>query len=120
MTADKLAAISAVWFVTYAETIWRSPHADTTAELLIGSVRGLESSVDDPADHLKALARIMVAGLSRRLPSDPAFAAADMRRRQRLTGQVFVSDGRAVPVSFAVTAPPGVRGEVTRRPGLYR
>jgi AcrR family transcriptional regulator len=121
-TADKLAAMNAAWFGTYAETIWRSPHAaelldakhrlsgglasraanqykrlvqdvfaeaaaageldlksadltaDTAAELLIGSARGLESSADDPAGYqgyLEVLVRIMIAGLSRRLPSEP-------------------------------------------------
>jgi AcrR family transcriptional regulator len=120
-TADRLAAMSAAWFGTYVNTIWRSPHAaelldakhrlsadvisrasaqykrlvrdvlaeaadtgeldlqaacltaDTAAELLIASARGLESSVDTPADYqrcLDALVRVMVTGLSRRLPAD--------------------------------------------------
>jgi AcrR family transcriptional regulator len=122
-TADKLAAMSAAWFGTYAETIRRSPHAaelldakhrlsadlvtdaasrykrlvrdilteaaaageldlepagltaDTAAELLIASARGLQSSAASPAAHqryLKTLARVMVAGLSSRLPSNAA------------------------------------------------
>jgi AcrR family transcriptional regulator len=122
-TADKLAAMHAAWFGTYAETISRSPHAvelldakhrlsadlvadaashykrlvrdllaeaatageldleaagltaDTAAELLIASARGLEPSAASPAAYrryLDALVRIMVAGLSRRLPADPA------------------------------------------------
>jgi AcrR family transcriptional regulator len=121
-TADKLAAMSAAWFGTYAETIRRSPHAaelldakhrlsanlvsdaasrykrlvrdvlaeaaasgeldlepagltaDTAAELLIASARGLESSAASPAAYrryLNALVRVMVAGLSSRLPADP-------------------------------------------------
>jgi AcrR family transcriptional regulator len=120
--ADKLAAMHAAWFGTYADTIRRSPHAaelmdakhrlsgdlvsraasrykrlvrdvlaeaaaageldlesagltaDTAAELLIRSARGLGSSADDSADYqnyLNALVRIMIAGLSRRRPSDP-------------------------------------------------
>ena len=114
-TADKLTAMNAAWFGTYAETISRSPHAaelldakhrlsadlvadaasrykrlvrgvlteaaaageldlepagltaDTAAELLIASARGLQSSASSPAAYrryLKALIRVMVAGLS--------------------------------------------------------
>jgi AcrR family transcriptional regulator len=114
-TADKLAAMHAAWFGTYADTISRSPHAaelldakhrlsadlvadaasrykrlvrdvltdaavareldlepagltaDTAAELLIASARGLESSAASPAAYrryLDALVRVMVAGLS--------------------------------------------------------
>jgi AcrR family transcriptional regulator len=46
---------------------------DTAAELLIGSARGLESSASSPAayrSYLNALVRVMVAGLSGRLPCD--------------------------------------------------
>ncbi len=122
-TADKLAAMHAAWFGTYAETIRRSPHAaelldakhrlsadlvadaasrykrlvrdvlteaaaageldlesagltaDTAAELLTASARGLESSAASPAAYrryLNALVRVMVAGLSSRLPADAA------------------------------------------------
>ncbi len=49
--------------------------ADTAAELLIASARGLESSAASPAAYrryLKALVRVMVAGLSSRHPSDAA------------------------------------------------
>jgi TetR/AcrR family transcriptional regulator, regulator of autoinduction and epiphytic fitness len=121
-TADKLAAMHAAWFGTYAETISRSPHAaelldakhrlsadlaadaasrykrlvrdvlaaaaaareldlepagltaDTAAELLIASARGLESAAASPAAYrryLDTLVRVMVAGLSSRLPADP-------------------------------------------------
>jgi AcrR family transcriptional regulator len=121
-TADKLAAMHAAWFGTYAETISRSPHAaelldakhrlssdlvadaasrykrlvrdvlaeaaaageldlepagltaDTAAELLIASARGLESSAASPTAYrrnLDALVRVMIAGLSGRLPADP-------------------------------------------------
>jgi AcrR family transcriptional regulator len=114
-TADKLAAMNAAWFGTYADTVWRSPHAaelldakhrlsadliadaasrykrlvrdvlteaaaageldlesasltaDTAAELLIASARGLESSAASPAAYrryLKVLVQVMVAGLS--------------------------------------------------------
>jgi TetR/AcrR family transcriptional regulator, regulator of autoinduction and epiphytic fitness len=48
--------------------------ADTTAELLIASARGLESSVTSPAAYrryLDALVRVMIAGLSGGLPADP-------------------------------------------------
>ena len=113
-TADKLAAMSAAWFGTYVETIWRSPHAaelmdakhrlvtglisqamirykqlvrdvladaadageldleaagltaDTAAELLIASARGLESSTESPDDYqryLDVMVRVIVAGL---------------------------------------------------------
>jgi AcrR family transcriptional regulator len=123
-TADKLAAMNAAWFGTYAETISRSPHAaelldakhrlsadlvsdaasqykrlvrdvlteaiaageldlepagltaDTAAELLIGSARGLQSSAASPAAYrryLKALVRVMVAGLS---STDPSHAVS--------------------------------------------
>ena len=119
-TADKLAAMNAAWFGTYAETISGSPHAaelldakhrlsadlvsdaasqykrlvrdvlteavaageldlepagltaDTAAELLIGSARGLQSSAPSPAAYrryLKALVQVMVAGLSSTHPS---------------------------------------------------
>jgi AcrR family transcriptional regulator len=47
--------------------------ADTAAELLIASARGLQSSAASPAAYrryLKALVRVMVAGLSSRLPAD--------------------------------------------------
>jgi AcrR family transcriptional regulator len=122
-TADKLAAMHAAWFGTYAETIRRSPHAaelldakhrlsadlvadaasrykqlvrdvlreaaaageldlesagltaDTAAELLTASARGLQSSAASPAAYrryLNALVRVMVAGLSSRLPSNLA------------------------------------------------
>jgi AcrR family transcriptional regulator len=121
-TADKLAAMHAAWFGTYAETIRHSPHAaelldakhrlsadvvadaatrykrlvrdvlaesaatgeldlepagltaDTAAELLIASARGLESSAASPAAyrrHLDALVRVMTTGLSSRLPAGP-------------------------------------------------
>jgi hypothetical protein len=113
-TADKLAAMSAAWFGTYADTIRRSPHADelldakhrlsadlvsdaarrykqlvrdvlteaaasgemdlgaadltadTAAELLIASARGLQASAPSPAAcrrYLSTLTRVMVAGL---------------------------------------------------------
>ena len=116
--ADKLAAMHAAWFGTYAETITRSPHAaelldakhrltadlaadgrsryhqlvrdvlaeadaagelglepagltaDAAAELLIAAARGLEPSQGEPAAYrhsLSTLARVMIAGLSRRL-----------------------------------------------------
>ena len=122
-TADKLAAMNAAWFGTYADTIRRSPHAaelldakhrlsadlvsdaasrykrlvrdvlteaaaageldlesagltaDTAAELLTASARGLQSSAASPAAYrryLNALVHVMVAGLSSRLPSDAA------------------------------------------------
>ena len=125
-TADKLAAMHAAWFGTYADTIHRSPHAaelldakhrlsaglvseaasgyrrlvrdllaeaaaageldlkpagltaDTAAELLIASARGLESGAASPADHrrhLDTLVRVMIAGLSSRLPADPSAAS---------------------------------------------
>src|SRR5438105_9724738 len=118
-TADKLAAMHAAWFGTFAETIRRSPHAaelldakhrlsadlvadtasqykrlvrdvlaeaaaageldlepagltaDTAAELLIASARGLQPSATSPAAYrryLNALVRVMVAGLSSRHP----------------------------------------------------
>jgi TetR/AcrR family transcriptional regulator, regulator of autoinduction and epiphytic fitness len=121
-TADRLTAMHAAWFGTYAETIRHSPHADelldakhrlsadlvadaasrykqlvrdvlaeaaaageldlepagltadTTAELLIASARGLESTAASPAAYrryLDALVRVMIAGLSRRVPADP-------------------------------------------------
>jgi AcrR family transcriptional regulator len=120
-TADKLAAMHAAWFGTYADTIRRSPHAadlldakhrlsadlvtdaasrykrlvrdvltdaavageldlepagltaDTAAELLIASARGLESSAASPAAyrrHLTTLVRVMIAGLASRHPAD--------------------------------------------------
>jgi AcrR family transcriptional regulator len=119
-TTDKLTAMIAAWFGTYADTISRSPHADelldakhrlsadlasdaasrykqlvrdvitaaaasgeldlesavltpdAAAELLIASARGLESSEPSRAayrSYLSALVRVMVAGLSGRLPS---------------------------------------------------
>lgn len=122
-TADKLAAMHAAWFGTYADTISRSPHAaelldakhrqsadlvsdaasrykrlvrdilteaatageldlesadltaDTAAELLIASARGLESTAAAPAAYrrsLTTLVRVMVAGLSSTPPSDAA------------------------------------------------
>jgi hypothetical protein len=46
--------------------------ADTAAELLIASARGLQSSAPSPAAYqrsLRALARVMVAGLSSTHPS---------------------------------------------------
>ena len=121
-TADKLTAMHAAWFGTYAETVRQSPHAaelldakqrlsadlvahaasrykrlvrdvladaaaageldlepagltaDTAAELLIASARGLESSAASPAAYrryLDALVRVMIAGLSSGLPADP-------------------------------------------------
>jgi TetR/AcrR family transcriptional regulator, regulator of autoinduction and epiphytic fitness len=121
-TPDKLAAMHAAWFGTYAETVRHSPHAaelldakhrlsadlvadaarrykrlvrdvlaeaaaageldlepagltaDTAAELLIASARGLESSAASPAAYrryLDALVRVMIAGLSSGLPADP-------------------------------------------------
>ena len=118
-TADKLAAMNAAWFGTYAETVRRSPHAaelldakrglsatwsptpqagtsnwsrppgrsrrcrgagpgiagltaDTAAELLIASARGLQSSAASPTAYrryLNTLARVMVAGLRQVKPS---------------------------------------------------
>lgn len=47
--------------------------ADTATELLIGSARGPQSSAPSPAAYrryLKALVRVMVAGLSGRPPAD--------------------------------------------------
>jgi AcrR family transcriptional regulator len=135
-TADKLAAMIAAWFGTYADTISGSPHADelldakhrlsahlvsdaasryrqlvrdvltaaaaageldlesagltpdTAAELLIASARGLESSAPSPAayrSYLNALVRVMVAGLSGKLPSDalsPPQASGDGPRQR--------------------------------------
>ena len=48
--------------------------ADTAAELMIASARGLESIAASPAAyrrHLDALVRVMIAGLSRKLPAGP-------------------------------------------------
>jgi hypothetical protein len=48
--------------------------ADTAAELLIAAARGLESSPDKLAAYrrsLSTLARVMIAGLSRKSPADP-------------------------------------------------
>jgi len=128
-TADKLTAMITAWFVTYADTISRSPHADelldakhrlsadlvsdaasrykqlvrdvltaaaaageldlesadltpdTAAELLLASARGLGFSEPLPAayrSYLKALVRVMVAGLSSRL-REPALPASQVK-----------------------------------------
>jgi AcrR family transcriptional regulator len=48
--------------------------ADAAAELLIAAARGLESSPDKLAAYLRSLstlARVMIAGLSRKPPADP-------------------------------------------------
>jgi AcrR family transcriptional regulator len=48
--------------------------AETAAELLIASARGLQSSAHSPAAcrrNLSTLTRVMVAGLTSRLPADP-------------------------------------------------
>jgi hypothetical protein len=48
--------------------------ADTAAELLIAAARGLEPSPDTLAAYrrsLSTLARVMIAGLSRKPPADP-------------------------------------------------
>jgi AcrR family transcriptional regulator len=133
-TADKLAAMHAAWFGTYADTISRSPHAaelldakhrlsadlaadaasrykrlvrdvladaaaageldlepagltaGTAAELLIASARGLESSGASPAAYrryLDALVRVMVAGLSSRLPAAPGPPTLPQRENAR-------------------------------------
>jgi AcrR family transcriptional regulator len=122
-TADKLAAMHAAWFGTYADTIRRSPHAadlldakhrlsadliadaarrykrlvrdvlteaaatgeldlepagltpNTAAEMLIASARGLQPGSSSPAAYLRqltTLVRVMIAGLSSRLPTDAA------------------------------------------------
>jgi len=124
-TADKVAAMHAAWFGTYAEVVRQSPHAaelldakhrlsadliadaarrfkrlvrdvlteaaaagelnleragltaDTAAELLVASARGLEASAASPAAcrrYLDALVRVMIAGLSCGLPADRAGA----------------------------------------------
>jgi hypothetical protein len=53
-TADKLAAMNAAWFGTYAETISRSPHA---AELLDAKHRLSADLVADAASRYKRLVR---------------------------------------------------------------
>jgi AcrR family transcriptional regulator len=57
-TADKLAAMHAAWFGTYAETIRRSPHA---AELLDAKHRLSADLVADASSRYKRLVRDVLA-----------------------------------------------------------
>jgi AcrR family transcriptional regulator len=57
-TADKLAAMHAAWFGTYADTISRSPHA---AELLDAKHRLSADLVSDAASQYKRLVRDVLA-----------------------------------------------------------
>lgn len=57
-TADKLAAMNAAWFGTYAETISRSPHA---AELLDAKHRLSADLVADAASRYRRLVRDVLA-----------------------------------------------------------
>jgi AcrR family transcriptional regulator len=57
-TADKLAAMSAAWFGTYVETIWRSPHA---AELMDAKQRLSADLVSRAMSRFKQLVRDVLA-----------------------------------------------------------
>jgi AcrR family transcriptional regulator len=57
-TADRLAAMSAAWFGTYVETIWRSPHA---SELMDAKHRLVAELVAESSRRYKELVRDVVA-----------------------------------------------------------
>ena len=57
-TAERLAAMSAAWFGTYVETIWRSPHA---ADLMDAKHRLVAGLVTQAAGRYKQLVRGVLA-----------------------------------------------------------
>src|SRR5271167_2163817 len=75
-TADKLAAMNAAWFGTYAETISRSPHA---AELRDAKHRLSADLVSDTASQYKRLVRDVLteAVAAGELDLEPAGLTAD-------------------------------------------
>jgi AcrR family transcriptional regulator len=75
-TADKLAAMHAAWFGTYAETISRSPHA---AELLDAKHRLSADLVADAARRFQRLVRDVLAeaAAAGELDLEPAGLTAD-------------------------------------------
>jgi AcrR family transcriptional regulator len=75
-TADKLAAMHAAWFGTYADTIRRSPHA---ADLLDAKHRLSADLVTDAASRYKRLVRDVLtdAAVAGELDLEPAGLTAD-------------------------------------------
>jgi AcrR family transcriptional regulator len=75
-TADKLAAMHAAWFGTYAETITRSPHA---AELLDAKHRLSADLVADGTSRYRQLVRDVLAeaGATGELDLEPVGLTAD-------------------------------------------
>jgi hypothetical protein len=76
-TADKLAAMHAAWFGTYADTISRSPHA---AELLDAKHRLSADLISDAASRYKRLVRDVLTEAAAALSDNPSPARPRARR----------------------------------------
>lgn len=84
-TADKLAGMSAAWFGTYVETIWRSPHA---ADLMDAKHRLVAELVAESSRRYKQLVRDVVAdaGAAGELDLEAAGVAADVAAELLIAG----------------------------------
>jgi AcrR family transcriptional regulator len=98
-TADRLAAMHAAWFGTYAETITRSPHA---AELLDAKHRLSTDLVTDAADRFLGLVRDVLAGAAAagELDLEPAGLTADTAARLLVAAARGLDSGAGSPAAY--------------------
>jgi AcrR family transcriptional regulator len=96
-TADKLAAMHAAWFGTYADTISRSPHA---AELLDAKHRLSADLVSDSASRYRRLVRDVVAEAvaAGELDLKPAGLTAD------IVAELLIASARGLQTSASSPA----------------
>jgi AcrR family transcriptional regulator len=95
--ADKLAAMSAAWFGTYVETVWRSPHA---AELLDAKHRLAADIISQFSSQYKCLVRDVLAEAADAGELD--LAAADLT--PDIAAELLIASARGLESSAAAPA----------------
>jgi AcrR family transcriptional regulator len=98
-TADKLAAMHAAWFGTYADTISRSPHA---AELLDAKHRLSADLVSDGASRYKRLVRgvLTEAAAAGELDLEPVGLTADTAAELLIAAARGLEPSAAAPAAY--------------------
>ena len=98
-TADKLAAMSAAWFGTYVETIWRSPHA---AELMDAKHRLVAELVAESSRRYKQLVQSVVAEgvVAGELNLEAARVTADVAAELLIAGARGLESSASTPEEY--------------------
>ena len=98
-TADRLAGMSAAWFGTYVETIWRSPHA---AELMDAKHRLVAGLVAESSGRYRQLVRdVVVAGVaSGELDLEAAGLTADVAAELLIAGARGLESSASAPDEY--------------------